>query len=70
MSTVRDLAKFENALYTKSILPAPVDQEFNKQPAFSDGSDAPYGYGWYFRTIKGHTVMWHSVGIRRTASQA
>ena len=49
VSTVLDLAKYEKALHSGLIAPAAIKAKLEQPARFSDGSDAPYGYGWYFQ---------------------
>jgi CubicO group peptidase (beta-lactamase class C family) len=61
-STVDDLFKWDQALYTEKLLPkASLDRIFKGW--VSAGSIGSYGYGWGVSEIKGHHNLAHSGGI-------
>ncbi|GAB5382633.1 MAG: serine hydrolase domain-containing protein [Aliiglaciecola sp.] len=60
VSTVHDLAKYDIAISTGKITPGKIKHKLMSPATFNNGSDAPYGYGWYFQCYQGHRLMWHS----------
>jgi CubicO group peptidase (beta-lactamase class C family) len=63
LSTVRDLAKWDTALYTDRILTAATRQEMWTRVTLNDGSSYPYGYGWMTGQVKGHRLVHHPGGM-------
>ncbi len=59
VSTVLDLAKYHIAISNGSIAPDDIGVQLNKAAKFNDGSDSPYGFGWYFQCYSGERLMWH-----------
>jgi CubicO group peptidase (beta-lactamase class C family) len=63
VSTVDDLAKWDAALYTGSLLrPETVQQAFTPH-RMKDGKTIEYGYGWQPGQWEGFTVLQHGGGI-------
>lgn len=60
VSTVHDLAKYDIAISTGKITLGKIKHKLMSPATFNNGSDAPYGYGWYFQCYQGHRLMWHS----------
>ena len=57
--TARDLARWDQALYGDAILDARLRQASFTPARLNDGSDAPYGYGWFVDTVKGRRHISH-----------
>ena len=60
VSTVADLAKYEIAMQQGIIASGKVSEKLMQPASFNNGSESPYGYGWYFQTHQGKQLMWHS----------
>lgn len=61
-STVEDLLRWDQALYTTTLVPqASLDRIF--KPWIAAGAMGSYGYGWGISTVKGHRAIWHNGGI-------
>lgn len=60
VSTVLDLAKYDIAISTGKIASGEIADRLLRTATFNDGSDSPYGFGWYFQCVNGENVMWHS----------
>lgn len=59
-STVRDLAKWDAALYSDAVLSS-AQRELMWTPAkLTDGSEKPYGFGWELAKIGKHRVAKHA----------
>ena len=68
MSTVKDMAKWDAALYTDKPLSQASREKMWKSGTLGDGSpvkmrDGSYGFGWHLGTVRGHKVIDHG-GIR------
>lgn len=57
--TARDLARWDQALYGDTILDARLRQASFTPARLKDGSEAPYGYGWFVDTVKGRRHISH-----------
>ncbi|MFC0251644.1 serine hydrolase domain-containing protein [Massilia consociata] len=57
--TARDLARWDQALYGDKILDARLRAASFTPAKLNDGSDAPYGYGWFVDKVKGRTHISH-----------
>ncbi len=59
-SSVEDLFKWEQSLYTNKIL----SDEFRKQAIsrtiLNNGEKIDYGYGWHLKTYKGEEIVYHT----------
>jgi CubicO group peptidase (beta-lactamase class C family) len=63
LSTVRDLAKWDAALRTESILTASTRRQMWTPVALNDGATYPYGFGWMMATVRGHRLVHHPGGM-------
>ncbi|PSL46363.1 CubicO group peptidase (beta-lactamase class C family) [Chitinophaga niastensis] len=63
MSDVIDLAKWDTALYTDSILTADSKKQMWTPAILNNGNAAPYGYGWFTDVINGHRRIHHGGGL-------
>lgn len=63
VGTALDLAKWDRALYTERLLPAPVLQEMWTPVKLNNGETFPYGYGWQAGDVRGHRYVGHGGGI-------
>ena len=63
LSTVRDLAKWDAALRTESILTEPTRRQMWTPVTLNDGATYPYGFGWMMATVKGHRLIHHPGGM-------
>lgn len=62
-STVDDLNRWDQALYTNELVPQPLlQQSFVMHPS-NDGQPLPYGYGWMMADLAGAVTHEHSGGI-------
>jgi len=69
LTTVDDLARWDAALYTESLVPAALrDQAFSKVQ-LKDGSHMPYGFGWLLSDVQGLASQEHSGYINGFQSQ-
>jgi D-alanyl-D-alanine carboxypeptidase len=57
--TARDLARWDQALYGDQILDARLRSAAFSAARLNDGSDAPYGIGWFVDNIKGRRHISH-----------
>jgi len=63
LSTVLDLAKWDAALYSDSILTEGSRRQMWTPVQLSNGTSYPYGFGWELGSIRGHRLVHHSGGI-------
>ncbi|MFL6228442.1 MAG: serine hydrolase domain-containing protein [Pyrinomonadaceae bacterium] len=67
-SSVRDLFKWDQALYTSKLVSREtLARAFTPASATSDQAGAAYGFGWYVETYRGRRLLWHygsTVGFR------
>lgn len=68
IGTALDLAKWDAALYTDSILPQQAREAAWKPVRLSSGEDFPYGYGWQTGELRGHPWVGHGGGIHGFSS--
>ncbi len=59
LSSVLDLAKWDAALYSSSILNQSVRDQMWSPVKLNNGNSHPYGFGWYLETIGGHKAVRH-----------
>ena len=64
-STVRDLAKWDAALYTEKVLKRSSLEHMWSPARLQDGSNDGYGFGWELFQRRGHKLVGHS-GITGT----
>ncbi|MGH8852676.1 MAG: serine hydrolase domain-containing protein [Telluria sp.] len=57
--TARDLAAWDQALYGDKVLGARLRAAAFTAARLNDGSDAPYGVGWFVDTVKGRRHISH-----------
>ena len=57
--TARDLVRWDQALYGDGILDARQRQASFTPAKLNDGSDAPYGLGWFAGSVKGRRHIYH-----------
>jgi Beta-lactamase len=58
VSTVRDLARFDNAL-NDAVLLRPESLATAWSPANFGGAPLPTGLGWFVQTYQGERIIWH-----------
>jgi CubicO group peptidase (beta-lactamase class C family) len=59
-STVEDLYRWDQALYTTKLLPqAQIDEMFSPHVAIPPGGGWAYGYGWFLRTERDRQLIFH-----------
>lgn len=63
MSTVDDLARWNDSLVADDLLPKAVRERMWTAHRLEDGSDSGYGYGWLIGDHDGAPVIWHGGGI-------
>jgi D-alanyl-D-alanine carboxypeptidase len=63
ISSVTDMAKWDAALYSDTIL-KPATKALMWTPVkLNDGSEAHYGFGWFIYTTNGHKRIFHDGGV-------
>ncbi len=60
VSTVLDLAKYDIAITNEVIASNTILARLLKPARFNNGTESPYGYGWYFQCYRGEKLMWHA----------
>jgi D-alanyl-D-alanine carboxypeptidase len=60
LSTVIDLAKWDAALYTETLLPRAALAEMWTPVKLNDGTTHPYGFGWSLDAFETHRQVHHS----------
>ena len=59
-SSVRDLSKWDQALYTKKLVSRKIlQQAFTRHAGTSDLEGSGYGFGWYVGRHRGTDKIWH-----------
>ncbi len=59
LSCVKDLAKFDIAIDQNKIISASSKKEAMTPYVLPDGTDSPYGLGWFITKIKNQTIIYH-----------
>jgi CubicO group peptidase (beta-lactamase class C family) len=57
--TVRDMAKWDAALYTEKLLKRSSLDLMWTPVKLNDGTTRPYGFGWRFGEVRGHKIIEH-----------
>jgi D-alanyl-D-alanine carboxypeptidase len=60
LSTVKDLPKWDAALYTEKLLKKTSLEQMWTPAKLNNGSNTSYGFGWYISTVRGHRVLFHT----------
>ena len=60
LSTVLDLAKWDSILYSDKILKKTLREQMWTPVKLNNGTTYPYGFGWGFDTVGGHTFLTHN----------
>ncbi len=68
VSTVVDLAKWDAAIHSGSLLPPEVWNQVFKPVTLNSGKTFPYGFGWFIREQEGHVYYEHSGHLQGFAS--
>lgn len=68
-STVGDLLKWDQALYTEKILQQQTLQQTYKPATLSDGNETAYGLGWRLGDVHGLPTIGHSGSINGFTTQ-
>lgn len=63
MSTVADMGKWDEALYTEKLVKKDLLQQAWVGHKLNNGAMTHYGYGWGFDKVDGHQFIYHSGGI-------
>jgi D-alanyl-D-alanine carboxypeptidase len=63
LSTISDLAKWDQVLYTDRILTEASRRDMGTGVAFNDGSPVLYGLGWFVNRPGARRQVWHSGGL-------
>jgi D-alanyl-D-alanine carboxypeptidase len=63
LSTVLDMTKWDQALYTNSPLTAASKMAMWEPARFNNGSTLPYGFGWGLSPWMGHRRVFHDGGL-------
>lgn len=61
-SNILDLARWDAALYTNTILPHERLKEMWTPVKLNSGEEYPYGLGWFLANVKGHRLLYHTGG--------
>ena len=69
LSTVLDLAKWDRALSTDSVLSEEIRREMWTQVRLNDGSSHPYGFGWHVNRLGGRRIVRHGGGLPGFAAE-
>jgi len=62
LTNVYDLAKWDAALYTETILKRGSLEQMWTPIKLNSGRTFPYGFGWQLSNANGHHVIWHTGG--------
>lgn len=54
-----DLLVFDSAYNVNQIISAQSKKIMESPFVLNDGTNAPYGYGWFVQSYKGYTILWH-----------
>ncbi len=68
VSTVLDLAKWDNALEEEGLLSRENRDAMWQPVKLNDGSSHDYGLGWFLGKLNGHRHIYHPGGVAGTAS--
>jgi len=68
-STVRDLLKWDQALYTETVLTQPTLHETYQHATLNDGNETAYGLGWRLGEVNGLRTIGHSGSINGFTTQ-
>jgi cyanophycinase len=63
-TSVDELYRWDQALYTGELLPQAMLAEAMADHPLADGSKSGYGYGWYTDTYRGLPRVWHTGSTR------
>lgn len=63
ISTVDDLARWDEALYGERLLKKPSLEQMWTPYRLKDGKSTDYGYGWTISKLQGHRTVEHGGGI-------
>jgi D-alanyl-D-alanine carboxypeptidase len=63
LSTITDLAKWDQVLYTDRVLTESSRREMWTATPLADGSRATYGFGWFVNRPGARRHVWHSGGL-------
>lgn len=63
LSTVDDLARWDAAIDTDTLLPATARERLFNRAVLSDGETVDYGYGWTIHDLDGRPAAGHGGGI-------
>jgi CubicO group peptidase (beta-lactamase class C family) len=62
-STIDDLARWDQALYTERLVSAATLREAWTPGQLSAGDEFSYGFGWFVRRVRGRREISHSGGL-------
>ncbi len=68
LSTVDDMDRWDQALYTDKLLPAAARERLWQPYRLPNGDSAGYGYGWSIQALSGKPVISHGGGIHGFAT--
>ncbi|HYP08420.1 MAG TPA: serine hydrolase [Bryobacteraceae bacterium] len=60
LSNIQDLAKWDLALYSDQLLSQAQREAMWKRVKLNDGSERPYGFGWYLENVGKHRLVRHA----------
>lgn len=63
-SSVDDLFKWDQSLYTGKIIPLKMKEKSFTRGTLSNGEKIDYGFGWHLKKFLGHEVVFHT-GVTR-----
>jgi D-alanyl-D-alanine carboxypeptidase len=69
VSTVEDLAKWDAALYTETLVKRSTLQRMWTPAKLNDGKGTTYGFGWGVDDYRGHRLIGHGGGIPGFSTQ-
>ena len=67
-STIEDLYRWDQVLYTKQLIPQKLLDLMFTSYAKIPGTDLSYGYGWFVGKMNNHQVVSHGDGILNSAA--
>ena len=69
ISTARDMARWDAALYTEKLLPREALMQMWTPGKLNNGTVTGYGFGWTLGDYRGHRVISHNGGFVGAATQ-
>ncbi len=66
-TSVEDMYKWDQSLYTEKILPKKLIEKSFTRGILNNGEKIDYGFGWHLKTYKNHEIVYHTgstIGFR------